>query len=259
MKLGKKRMINKDILFIVLLIFFVFSIPQNAHAKAIPLPNLNIDIGTSEDPEDVVSSIQILLLLTILALAPAILITMTSFTRIAVVLSFMRNALATQQTPPNQVLISLALFLTLFIMLPVFTQINEQSVQPYLAGDISQEDALKNALAPLRSFMLRQTREKDLALFINYADIDVIESYDDIPTSVIIPSFIISELKTAFQIGFVLFIPFLVIDMIVACTLMAMGMLMLPPVMISLPFKLLLFIMVDGWNLLANSIILSFK
>ncbi len=254
-------MIRANKLLVILLICFtiILLLPLNAEAKTIPLPNLNIDIGTSEDPEDVVSSIQILLLLTVLALAPAILITMTSFTRITVVLSFMRNALATQQTPPNQVLISLALFLTLFIMLPVFTQINEQAIQPYLAGDISQEDSLENALVPLRSFMLKQTREKDLALFINYSNIDVIESYDDIPTSVLIPSFIISELKTAFQIGFVLFIPFLVIDMIVASTLMAMGMIMIPPVMISLPFKLLLFIMVDGWNLLVNSLILSFK
>ncbi|HHY14250.1 MAG TPA: flagellar type III secretion system pore protein FliP [Thermoanaerobacterales bacterium] len=244
---------------ILIIICFSLIVIQNTKVQAVPLPNVNIDIGTSEEPENIVTSIQILLLLTILSIAPAILITMTSFTRITIVLSFMRNALATQQTPPNQVLISLALFLTLFIMLPVFTQINEQAIQPYLAGEISQEDALDSALGPLRDFMLKQTREKDLALFLNHANIGAVESYDNIPTSVLIPSFIISELKTAFQIGFVLFIPFLVIDMIVASTLMAMGMIMLPPVMISLPFKLLLFIMVDGWNLLMGSIILSFK
>jgi flagellar biosynthetic protein FliP len=259
MKLKWTKRIRSIFAIVFTVTIFIMCIHSTAEARSVPLPRFNIDIDTSEEPQDVVASLQILLILTILSIAPAILIMMTSFTRIIIVFSFLRSALATQQMPPNQVLIGLALFITLFIMMPTLTQINEQALQPYLAGEISQEEALETALKPLRDFMLKQTREKDLALFINYANVEEINDYDDIPTNILIPSFIISELKTAFQIGFVLFIPFLVIDMIVASTLMSMGMLMLPPVMISLPFKILLFIMVDGWNLVVRSLILSFR
>ncbi|MDK2836550.1 MAG: flagellar biosynthesis protein FliP [Thermosediminibacterales bacterium] len=240
-------------------VLIVFLLPVKANAEPVPLPNFNFNIDTSDNPRDVVSSLQILGLLTILALTPSILIMMTSFTRVIVVLSFVRNALATQQMPPNQVLIGLALFLTFFIMAPVLSTINNDALQPYLNGEINQEQAFKNAINPIREFMLKQTREKDLDLFLQAARLKNLTSVEEIPTYVLIPAFIISELKTAFEIGFILFIPFLVIDMIVASTLMSMGMLMLPPVIISLPFKILLFIMVDGWNLVIRSLIMSFN
>lgn len=204
-------------------------------------------------------SIELLFMLTLLSLLPSILITMTSFTRIIIVLSFIRNALGIQQTPPNQVLIGLALFLTLFIMTPVISDINENALQPYINDEISQLDALDKSIKPLRQFMFKQTRDKDLALFIDLSNTSNVNNLDDIPMKALIPAFIISELKTAFQIGFILFIPFLVIDMVVASTLMSMGMMMLPPVMISLPFKLLLFVMVDGWNLIIRSIVTGFN
>ncbi|WIV10870.1 flagellar type III secretion system pore protein FliP [Proteiniborus sp. MB09-C3] len=216
-------------------------------------------INGSSDNAGYVSAIQLLILFTILSLAPSILIMMTSFTRIIIVLSFLRNAIGTQQTPPNQVLIGIALFLTFFLMAPIAAEINQEAIQPYLAGEVGQEEALDTAMGPIREFMFKQTKEKDIALFLRIAKIDKVDKLEDIPTRVLIPSFIISELKTAFQIGFILYIPFLVIDMVVASTLMSMGMMMLPPVMISLPFKLLLFIMVDGWNLIIGQIISSFK
>jgi flagellar biosynthetic protein FliP len=226
---------------------------------AAPLPTVQLDFGSSDNPKDVVESLQILILLTVLALVPSILIMMTSFTRIVVVLSFTRSALGTQQMPPNQVIIGLALFLTIFVMYPVFSQINSNALQPYVNAQIDQQQALKNTIEPMRDFMLKQTREKDLALFVNLAKLGKLSSLSEIPTHVIIPSFMISELKTAFEMGFILFIPFLIIDMVVASTLMSMGMLMLPPVLISLPFKILLFIMVDGWNLIVRSLITSFN
>jgi len=217
-------------------------------------------IEPAQRPEDVSLTLQIVLLLTVLSLAPSILIMLTSFTRTIIVLSFVRNGMGVQQVPPTQVLIGLALFLTIFIMTPVWSQINEQALQPLLNQEITTTQALQRAQIPLRDFMFRQTREKDLALFVHYAKLGKpINSLDDVPTYVLIPAFIISELKTAFQMGFVIYIPFLVIDMIVSSTLMSMGMLMLPPVMISLPFKILLFVMVDGWNLVINSIITSFR
>ena len=184
---------------------------------------------------------------------------MTSFTRIIIVLSFIRNALGLQQTPPNQVLIGLALFLTFFIMAPIGSQINDNAIQPFLKEEINQEVAYKRAMEPVREFMFKQTRDKDLALFMNVAKMDNVKDLKEIPDRVIIPAFIISELKTAFEIGFVIYIPFLVIDMVVSSTLMSMGMMMLPPVIISLPFKILLFILVDGWNLIAKSLVLGFK
>ncbi len=232
------------------------------------LPLIPKILEPAESREDVATSLQLLFLLTILSLAPAILIMMTSFTRIIIILSFLRRALGTQQMPPNQVLIGLALFLTFFIMAPIGTQINDQALQPYLNEEIDQETALNMASESIKDFMLKQTREKDLALFVNLSeDKEVVSAFIDsedgivnnIPLRIVIPSFIISELKTAFQFGFILYIPFLVIDMVVASTLMSMGMMMLPPIMISLPFKILLFIMVDGWNLITQSIVMSFK
>ena len=197
-------------------------------------------------------------MLTIVSLAPAILMMTTSFVRIVVVIGFLRNALSTQNVPPNQVVIALSLFLTFYIMAPYWGEANEQGLQPYLAGQITQEEALQNVVEPMRVFMFKQTREADLALFVNLADAPRPDSQDDVSTFTLIPAFIISELKTAFQMGFMIYIPFIVIDMIVASTLMSMGM-MLPPVMISLPFKILLFVMVDGWHLLIQSLIMSFK
>lgn len=244
---------------IILIILFVFTGTIYAEPQ-IPSIDQALDaISDNADNEGYVSAIQLLILFTILSLAPSILIMMTSFTRIIIVLSFLRNAIGTQQTPPNQVLIGIALFLTFFLMAPIATEINQEAIQPYLAGEVGQEEALDIAMTPIREFMFRQTKEKDIALFLRIAKIDNVNDINDIPTRVLVPSFIISELKTAFQIGFILFIPFLVIDMVVASTLMSMGMMMLPPVMISLPFKLLLFIMVDGWNLIIGQLVSSFK
>ncbi|MCM3489568.1 flagellar type III secretion system pore protein FliP [Alkalihalophilus marmarensis] len=222
------------------------------------IPGLDLDF-LSEEPANVATTIQLLIVLTVLSLAPGILILMTSFTRIVIVLSFVRQGLATQSMPPNQVLIGLALFLTFFIMAPIFAEVNEQALTPFLEGELTQEQALEQAAVPMKEFMAKHTREKDLALFMGYAGMDRPESLDDIPLTALIPAFAISELKTAFQIGFLIFVPFLVIDMIVASVLMSMGMMMLPPVMIALPFKILLFVLVDGWYLIVQSLLLSFS
>lgn len=230
-----------------------------AKAQPVALPRVGIEFNTAEEPEDVALTLQILFLLTILSLAPAMVIMVTSFTRIVVVLSFVRSALATQNMPPNQVIIALALFLTFFTMAPYWQQVNEMALQPYLQGELPYEEAVTSAVEPVRDFMFRQTREKDLALFVSLADLERPRVPEDIPTHVLIPAFVISELKTAFQIGFLIYIPFLVIDMVVASTLMSMGMLMLPPVMISLPFKILLFVLVDGWHLVVRSLVLGFN
>ena len=229
-------------------------------AEAAPIiPSLNVEVGTAENPEQVASTLQVIAVLTLATLAPGILMMTTSFVRIIVIIGFLRNALATQNVPPNQVIIALAMFLTFYIMAPYWSQANENGLQPYLAGQISQEEAITNVLEPMREFMFRQTREADLALFVNLSDAERPNSQEDVSTFVLIPAFMISELKTAFQIGFMLYVPFIVIDMIVATTLMSMGMMMLPPVMISLPFKILLFVMIDGWHLLIRSIIVSFR
>ncbi|WP_420485355.1 flagellar type III secretion system pore protein FliP [Keratinibaculum paraultunense] len=219
----------------------------------------SIKIEDSNEPQDYVFSIKILIALTILTLAPSILIMMTSFTRIIIVLSLIRNALGLQQTPPNQVIIGLALFLTFFVMAPVASHINNEAIQPFLKEEINQDVAIEKTMEPIREFMFRQTRDKDLGLFLNIKNMEEVNSLNEIPNHVLIPAFIISELKTAFQIGFVVYIPFLVIDMVVSSTLMSMGMMMLPPVIISLPFKILLFILVDGWNLIVKSLVLGFK
>lgn len=231
---------------------------EAVQAQPVPLPSIDLQIQQSDDPVEVVGTLRLLVLLTILSLVPAILILVTSFTRVVIVLSFVRNALATQQTPPNQVLIGLALFLTFFIMAPVFEEAKVNALDPYLAGELPQEEAFELAAAPFKEFMFNQTREKDLALFVNMSDMERPETKEDIPLTVLIPAFIISELKTAFQMGFIIFIPFLVIDVVVASTLMSMGMFMVPPIMISLPFKLMLFVMVDGWYLVVKSLLESF-
>ncbi|KML29539.1 MULTISPECIES: flagellar type III secretion system pore protein FliP [Priestia] len=218
-----------------------------------------MNLFNSSSPTNISTSVQLLLLLTVFSVAPGILIMMTCFTRIVIVLSFVRTSLGTQQMPPNQVLVGLSLFLTFFIMAPTFSQVNEQALQPLLKEKITLNQAYKKAAEPMKEFMSAHTRQKDLALFLEYADIDKPSSVQEIPLTALVPAYAISELKTAFQIGFMIFIPFLIIDMIIASVLMSMGMMMLPPVMISLPFKILLFVLVDGWNLVVKSLLISFQ
>lgn len=217
-----------------------------------------IDIFSSSDPTNVSTAVKLILLLTVFSLAPGILILMTSFTRIVIVLSFVRTSLATQQMPPNQVLIGIALFLTFFIMAPTFQEVYDEALEPLFAEEITLDEAYENASAPMKDFMAKHTRQKDLALFMDYSGAEPPESVQDIPMTTLIPAFAISELKTAFQMGFMIFVPFLVIDMAVASILMSMGMMMLPPVMISFPFKILLFVLVDGWYLITHSLLSGF-
>ena len=231
---------------------------SGAAAQDLVVPALKIGLNGPSSPQQVSVAMQILLLLTVLTLAPAILVLMTSFTRLVVVFHFLRQALGTQQMPPNQVLVGLSLFLTFFIMFPVFQQINLQAVKPYMAEEITQQEAFSRAMHPVRQFMFRETRENDLAMFISMAKLDQPHNVTDIPTYVIIPAFVISELKTAFQIGFLIYIPFLILDMVVASVLLSMGMMMLPPIMISLPFKLILFVLADGWHIMVGSLMKSF-
>ena len=229
-----------------------------AQTQAWPIPTVKIGVGEAKDAGEVSVLIQILILLTVLSLAPAILMMMTSFTRLVVVLSFLRHAMGTNQMPPNQLLIGLALFLTFFIMTPVYQTVHEKAWVPYQQKKITQAQALEEALKPVRQFMFKQTREKDLALFVQLSKMTRPKNQEEIPTTVLLPAFMISELKTAFQIGCILYIPFLIVDMVVSSVLLSVGMMMLPPVMISLPFKLLLFVLVDGWNLLVGSMVKSF-
>ncbi len=229
-----------------------------AFAEPLAVPSISLGLGKVSKPGDITVVMQIFFLITILSLAPGLLIMTTSFTRIVVVLSFLRNAIGTQQAPSNQIIIAMSLFLTFYIMSPVWQQRNTQAIQPYKSQSISQEQAIDRATAPIRKFMLSQTREKDLALFVTLSKMPRPRNASDIPTLTIIPAFMISELRTAFQIGFLVYIPFLVVDMVVASVLMSMGMMMLPPVMISLPFKILLFILVDGWGLIIGSLVKSF-
>ncbi len=227
-------------------------------APTIPIPHVNIGVTPATKPSDVAMSLQILLLLTVLTLAPTILVLMTSFTRIVIVLSFVRTALGTNTVPPTQVLVGLSLLLTFFVMNPVIQDINKNALQPYLGNKISQKVAVDRAATPLRGFMFRQTREKDIALFYSLTKEPRPAKQSDVPTYLLLPAFVISELKTAFQIGFAIYIPFIVIDMVVASVLLSMGMMMLPPVTISLPFKILIFLLVDGWNLTVASLFASF-
>jgi flagellar biosynthetic protein FliP len=231
-----------------------YAAPQNT----MPIPKINISVDNANNPTEYVDNIKLLIMLTVLTLLPSFIVMMTSFVRTIEVFGFLRNAMGTQQSPPNQVMIGLALFLTLFIMRPVYTEINTKAIQPYMKNKITQEQAVEIGAKPLRQFMLKQTRQKDLKLFVDLAKPNFKVTKDNAPLDIVVPAFIISELKTAFQIGFLLFIPFLIIDLVVASVLMSMGMFMLPPVMISLPFKLLLFVMVDGWYLLVKSLVMSF-
>lgn len=217
-----------------------------------------INMFSDSDPSSVATSVRLILLLTVLSIAPGILIMMTSFTRIIVVLSFVRTSLATQQMPPNQVLIGLALFLTFFIMAPTFSEVYDQALDPLFNEEITLDEAYEQASIPIKEFMAKHTRQKDLALFMNYSEMERPETVQDIPLTTLVPAFAISELKTAFQMGFMIFVPFLIIDMAVASILMSMGMMMLPPVMISLPFKILLFVLVDGWYLITYSLLDGF-
>jgi flagellar biosynthetic protein FliP len=230
-----------------------------AAQSGVAVPHLNIGLEGSKKPEDVSVTLQLMALLTILSVAPALMMMMTSFTRIVIVLSLTRSALGTQQIPPNQVLMGLALCLTFFTMQPTLTEINSQALQPYLAKEMPFDAAVQQALPPVRRFMLRQTRQSDLSLFVDLSRTPRPRTARDVPTYVIVPAFIVSELKTAFTMGFVIFLPFLVIDLVVSMILMSMGMVMLPPVLISLPFKILLFVMVDGWSLLTRALALSFR
>jgi len=233
-----------------------FSFPQEA--SAIPVPTVQFGMGDAEEPSTLSTALQVMFQLTVLTLAPSILILMTSFSRFVIVLSFLKQAMGTQQTPPTQVLIGLALFLTFFVMSPVLTEINNKALQPYLNEEITQSKALEMAQTPIKTFMLKQTREKDLALFVNMDQGERPETLDDVNIQSVVPAFVISELKTAFQIGFLIYIPFLILDMVVASILLSMGMMMLPPVLISLLFKLMLFVMVDGWHLTVGSLVKSF-
>ncbi len=250
----KKKSLTIALITIMLLIV-CFGSSVQAEPINIQLPELT----GGDNPSAYVSNIRLLILLTILTLLPSFIIMMTSFTRIIVTFSFLKGALGTQQSIPNQIFIGLALFLTIFIMTPVYNEINNEALMPFMNNEINQQDALERGSKPLREFMLRQTRDKDLQLFADLSDLKEEElTKEGIPLYVVIPAFAISELKTAFQIGFLLYIPFLIIDLVVASVLMSMGMFMLPPVMISLPFKLLLFVMVDGWHVLIKSLIMSF-
>lgn len=241
----------------LLLLPLVLLFGGNAYAQ-VTLPTVNLGFKTTDNPNEVVNAVKLILMMTVLTLAPAILIMMTGFTRIIIVLSFLRQAMGVQQMPPNQLLVGLALFLTFFVMQPAFNEMNTKGIQPYINGTISQEAALENTLAPLRKFMFSQTRDADLALFIKLSKVEKPKTRADVSTMVLVPAFVVSELKTAFMIGFIIFLPFLVIDIVAASVLMAMGMMMLPPVVISLPFKIMVFVLVDGWGLLIGSMVKSF-
>jgi flagellar biosynthetic protein FliP len=241
----------KKIALLLLLSISIFAEPQ--------IPTINLSLSAPDTPEQLVSTLNVILILTLLALAPSMVLVMTSFTRIIIVLAFLRTALGTQQSPPTQLLVSLALIMTIFIMEPVFQKTYDTAIVPYVDKKIDYKEAFVRGSLPFKEFMIRNTREKDLALFYRIRHLDNPKTVDEVPLSILIPAFMISELKTAFQIGFLIYLPFLVIDMVVSSILMAMGMMMLPPVMISLPFKLLVFVIVDGWNLLTQGLVESFR
>ncbi|MFZ2445920.1 MAG: flagellar type III secretion system pore protein FliP [Syntrophobacteraceae bacterium] len=245
------------LLFLPLLACLAF--PEVCSAAGLDIPALHFNLDDAKGPQQIAGILQIVFLLTVLSLAPAILILMTSFTRLAIVLSFLRHALGTQQAPPNQIIVGLALFLTFFIMQPVWQRIHQEAIIPYQQQKISSEELIDRGAAPLKEFMLKNTHKGDLALFVSISQKEKPQNAESLPISTVIPAFVISELKTAFQIGFMLYIPFIILDMVVSSILLSMGMMMLPPVMISLPFKLMLFILVDGWNLLIGSLVKSFQ
>jgi len=228
-------------------------------AEAVTIPTMNFSLSAPDSPEQLVSSLYVLVVLTLLFLAPSMVLVMTTFTRFVIVFGFLRQALGTQQVPPTQILVMLAMILTFYVMEPVGTKSYENGIKPYIEKKIGYEEAFDKTVLPFKNFMIRNTREKDLALFVRIRKMENPQTVADVPLSVIIPAFVISELKTAFEIGFLLFLPFLVIDMVVASILMSMGMMMLPPVMISLPFKILIFVLIDGWNLIIGNLIASIK
>ncbi len=239
----------------LLLSMFVLSMAE----ESVTIPTMNFELSAPDTPQQLVSSLNVLVILTLLFLAPSMVLVMTTFTRFVIVFGFLRQALGTQQVPPTQLLVMLAMILTFFVMEPVGTKAYEDGIKPYIAEEIGYEEAFEKTALPFKNFMIRNTREKDLALFFRIRKMENPQSVADVPLSVVIPAFVISELKTAFEIGFLLFLPFLVIDMVVASILMSMGMMMLPPVMISLPFKILIFVLIDGWNLLIGNLIASIK
>lgn len=241
-----------------LLIVFVLGLSLFG-ADAPVIPTMNFELSAPDTPQQLVSSLNVLVLLTLLFLAPSMVLVMTTFTRFVIVFGFLRQALGTQQVPPTQLLVMLAMILTFFVMEPVGTKAYQEGIKPYIEEKIGYEEAFDKTALPFKNFMVRNTREKDLALFFRIRKMENPQSVADVPLSVIIPAFVISELKTAFEIGFLLFLPFLVIDMVVASILMSMGMMMLPPIMIALPFKILVFILIDGWNLLIGNLIASIK
>lgn len=241
------------------IIFLLLGLTSIVFAETPVIPTMNFELTAPDTPQQLVSSLNVLVVLTLLVLAPSMVLVMTTFTRFVIVFGFLRQALGTQQVPPTQLLVMLAMILTFFVMEPVGTKAYENGIKPYIAEEIGYEEAFERTALPFKNFMIRNTREKDLALFFRIRKMENPQTVADVPLSVIIPAFVISELKTAFEIGFLLFLPFLVIDMVVASILMSMGMMMLPPVMISLPFKILIFILIDGWNLLIGNLIASIK
>ncbi len=261
-ELFKQRTLRKSVA-IVLLALVVTSLGISIFSEIafsqVKVPTLKVDLSETDNPEDVVPAIKIVALLTILSVAPAIILMMTSFTRILIVLTFVRQALGSPTLPPNQVILGLALFLTFFTMSPVIDQVKEQAYEPYIEKKITQQEAIDALSVPIRKFLLAETREDDLSLFLNIAGIDKPNAPEDVPMSSLIPAFMVSELKTAFQMGFLVYIPFLIIDMVISSVLMAMGMMMLPPTVVSLPFKLVLFVLVDGWSLVVSSVVRSFN
>ncbi len=252
--LKKKKILAISLLFLMTSLLLSGCAPDSQWSA----PGLTLTIDPKGSPQQVSSGVQLLLLITILTLAPSILIMTTSFARIVIVLSLLRNAIGTPQIPPNQVLVGISLILTIFIMTPVYTQMNQDAIQPYMAGEMDQSTAITKAAQPLREFMFKQTRQKDLELFLEMNHQDRPDTLDDISTIVLLPAFVLSELRTAFVMGFAIYIPFLIIDLVISSVLLSMGMMMLPPSLISLPFKILLFIMVDGWYLIVRSLSLSF-
>ncbi len=248
---------NRIIKFFGLISIFLLSF-QQAYG-AISLPNINISMQNASTPQEFTQGVQVLIMLTILTLAPSIIIMTTAFIRIVIVLSLTRQAIGTNTLPPNQVIVGLALILTFFVMSPTLSKINETAYQPYMKNVITQQQALDNSMIPIREFMFKQTHESELELFVKLSKIERPKNQDDVPTYVLIPSFVLSELKTAFKIGFVIFLPFLVIDLVVASVLVSMGMMFLPPTTVAMPFKLIMFVMVDGWALITQSLIEGFK
>ncbi|TNE73639.1 flagellar biosynthetic protein FliP [bacterium] len=250
-------MLKKWLIGLVIVLPLLLIIGDVAFAQGVP--KIDLSISPVEGKDDYSIAIQTVILLTILSFGPAFITMMTSFTRIVIVFFFMRTALGTQQSPPNQVLIGLALFLTIYIMMPVFNKINDVAIQPYLSDQITQAQALERGAVPLKEFMLKQTREKDVLLFMDLANLKTVGSVDDMPLYVVVPAYVISELRIAFQIGFLIYLPFLVVDLVVSSVLLAMGVMFLPPVLVSLPFKILIFVLTDGWYLLVDSLVRSFK